>query len=105
MKPVRLFLAATAAAAVISVGAVVALAAPGSLGRALSPRGGAAAAVYCPKSLVKQLRATVTSYKKRMVADRARYFRTHRSAKQRASFAKLQTQQLTALQKKLKKCS
>jgi hypothetical protein len=101
----RLLVAALAATAVIAVGAVVAVAAPGSVGRALSPQGGAAAAVYCPKTLVKQLKTTVTYYKKRMVADRTRYFRTHRSAKQRAAFAKLQTQQLTSLQKKLKKCS
>jgi len=101
----RLSLAVLAVAAVISVGAVVAVAAPGSVGRTLSPQGGAAAAVYCPKGLVKQLQSTVSGYRKRMVADRSRYFRTHHSAKQRAAFARLQTQQLAALQKKLKKCS
>jgi hypothetical protein len=105
MQLMRLFLAALAATAVIAVGAVVALAAPGSVGRALSPQGGAATAVYCPNGLVKQLKTTVSSYRKRMVADRTRYFRAHKSAKQRAAFARLQTQQLAALQKKLAKCS
>jgi hypothetical protein len=101
----RFSLAALAAAAVIAVSAVVALAAPGSVGRALSPQRGAAAAVYCPKRLVKQLQTTVTSYRKRMVADRKRYFRAHKSAKQRTAFAKLQTKQLAALQKRLNKCA
>jgi hypothetical protein len=102
---VRSSLAVLAVAALLTVGAVVALAAPGSLGRAASPRGGAAVAVYCPTGLSKQLKAAVSGYRKRMVRDRTRYFRTHKSAKQRANFARLQSTQLAALQKKLRKCS
>jgi hypothetical protein len=105
VKTLRIALAALAAAAVLTVGAVVALAAPGSLGRAASPSGGAATAVYCPKGLAKQLAASVAGYRKRMVADRTRYFRTHKSKKQRANFVRLQSTQLAALQKKLKKCA
>ena len=40
-----------------------------------------------------------------MVADRTRYFRTHKKSKQRAAFVRLQSQQLKALQKRLAKCS
>ena len=101
----RISLAVFAAVALLTVGAVVAFAAPGSLGRAASPHGGAAQAVYCPSRLVKQLKAGVNTYRKRMVADRTRYFRTHTIAKQRAAFVRLQSHQLTALQKRLKKCS
>ena len=101
----RISLAVFAAIALLTVGAVVALAAPGSLGRAASPEGGAAQAVYCPAGLVKQLKAGVNTYRKRMVADRTRYFRTHKSTKQRASFVRVQSQQLNALQKRLSKCS
>jgi len=101
----RISLAVFAAVALLTVGAVVALAAPGSLGRAASPEGGAAQAVYCPAGVVKQLKAGVNTYRKRMVADRTRYFRTHKKSKQRAAFVRLQTQQLKALQKRLAKCS
>ena len=80
----RISLAVFAAVALLTVGAVVALAAPGSLGRAASPEGGAAQAVYCPAGVVKQLKAGVNTYRKRMVADRTRYFRTHKKSKQRA---------------------
>jgi hypothetical protein len=101
----RISLAVFAALALLTVGAVVALAAPGALGRAASPSGGAADAVYCPAGLVKQLKAGVNTYRKRMVADRTRYFRAHKSTKQRAAFVRLQSQQLNSLQKRLAKCS
>ena len=101
----RISLAVFAAVALLTTGAVVALAAPGSLGRAASPEGGAAQAVYCPAGVVKQLKAGVNTYRKRMVADRTRYFRTHKKSKQRAAFVRLQSQQLKALQKRLAKCS
>ena len=101
----RISLAVFAAVALLTVGAVVALAAPGSVGRAASPEGGAAQAVYCPTGLVKQLKAGINAYRKRMVSDRTRYFRTHKKTKQRAAFVRLQSEQLTALQKRLKKCS
>jgi hypothetical protein len=105
VKTLRISLAVFAAVALLTVGAVVALAAPGSLGRAAAPQGGAAQAVYCPTRLVKQLKSGVNLYRKRMVTDRVRYFRTHKKAKQRAAFVRLQSKQLTALQKRLKKCS
>jgi hypothetical protein len=105
VKTLRISLAAIAAAALLSVGAVVAFAAPGSLGRAASPEGGAARAVYCPAGLKKQLASSIAAYRKRMASDRTRYFRSHKSTKQRANFVRLQSQQLSALQKRLKRCS
>jgi hypothetical protein len=105
VKTIRIFLAASAAAALMSVGAVVALAAPDSLGRAASPEGGAARAVYCPNGMKRQLNTSIAGYRKRMAADRARYSKTHRSKAQRAAFARLQNQQLSGLQKKLRRCS
>ena len=105
VRTLRLSVAAVAVAALIALGAVVALAAPASLGRAASPHSSAATAVYCPPGLKRGLRATITAYRKRMLTDRARYFRAHRSKTQRAAFVRLQSKQLAALQKKLKRCS
>jgi hypothetical protein len=105
VKTLRLTLAVLAASALVAVGAVVALAAPGSLGRAASPQSSAAGSVYCPAGLKKQLKKTIAAYRKRITPDRRRYFKSHRSAKQRSRFAKLQTQQLKTLQRKLGKCS
>jgi hypothetical protein len=105
VRAARIVLAVVAAAALVAIGAVVALAAPGSLGRAASPQGGAAQAVYCPPRLVRQLKAAVAAYQKRILKDRARYFRTHRSPVQRAKFVRLQRHQLEALQRRLKRCT
>jgi hypothetical protein len=104
VKPLRLSLAALAIAALLAVGAVVAVAAPGSLGHAASPRGGAAHAVYCPAALKKQLKRTIAAYRKRMVSDRRRYFHAHKMAKQRNAFVRLQNLQMKTLQKKLGRC-
>ncbi len=105
MKSARIVLAVVSAAALVGLGAVVAFAAPSSLGRAASPEGGAAQAVYCPKGLKKQLKGAVSAYRKRMTTDRTRYFRSHKSARQRAAFVRLQNHQLSTLQKKLKRCA
>jgi hypothetical protein len=105
VRTLRLSLAVVAVAALIALAAAVALAAPGSLGRAASPKSGAATAVYCPPGLKRRLTATIPAYRKRMLTDRARYFRAHRSKKQRASFVRLQSKQLATLQKKLRRCS
>lgn len=90
--------------ALLALGAVVALAAPGALGRAASPENGAARAVYCSDATVKQLQATVKAYAARIPRDRARYFRSHHSKKARARFARLQNGQLATLKKKLARC-
>jgi hypothetical protein len=105
VKTLRLTIAVLAATVLVAVGAVVALAAPGSLGRAASPQGGAAHAAYCPSHLKLQLKKIVAAYTKRIAVDRSRYFRFHKSSAQRARFVKLQTQQLKTLQRKLGKCA
>ena len=104
VKPLRAVFVALAISALLAVGTVVAVAAPGSLGRAVSPKGGAAHAVYCPASLKKQLKRTIAAYRKRIAPDRQRYFRAHKSGKQRRAFVRLQNQQLKTLQKKLRRC-
>jgi hypothetical protein len=105
MKLVRLSLAGLSLAAVLALGAVVAFAAPNALGRAASPNGGAARAVYCSDGVVKQLKAVVKAYRQRIPRDRARYFKSHKSAAARARFVKLQKSQLATLQKKLGRCT
>jgi hypothetical protein len=105
MKAARLALAAASVLALLALGSVVAFAAPGALGRAASPDAGAAHAVYCSDSTVRQLKATITAYRARIPRDRARYFKAHSAAKARARFVKLQSSQLTTLQKKLKNCT
>lgn len=104
VRPIRIVLAVVSAAALVGIGAVVAVAAPGALGRAASPQGGAAQSVYCPPRLIRQLKASIAAYQKRILKDRARYFRTHKSAKQRARFVRLQRQQLQTLQRRLRRC-
>ena len=104
MKAARIVLVVVSAAALVGIGAVVALAAPGSLGRAASPHGGAAQSVYCPPRLVRQLKASIAAYQRRMLKDRARYFRTHKSPQQRARFVRLQRQQLQTLKRRLRRC-
>jgi hypothetical protein len=105
VKAARIVLAVVSAAALVGIGAVVALAAPGSLGRAASPQGGAAQSVYCPPRLKRQLKSSIAAYQKRMLKDRARYFRAHRSPVQRAKFVRLQRKQLETLQRRLRRCT
>jgi hypothetical protein len=105
VKAARIVLAVVAAAALLAIGAVVALAAPGSIGRAASPQGGAAQSVYCSPRLKRQLKRSIAAYQKRILKDRARYFRTHPSPVQRARFIRLQRKQLQMLQRRLKRCT
>ena len=105
VQTIRLALAGLSVLALLALGAVVAVAAPNALGRAASPDGGAARAVYCSDVTVRQLKATINAYRARIPRDRARYFKAHKSAKARARFVELQNSQLTTLQKKLKRCT
>jgi len=104
VKAARIVLAVVSASVLVGIAAVDALAAPGALGRAASPHGGAAQAVYCPPRTKAQLKRAIAAYQKRILRDRARYFRTHRSAKKRARFVRLQRQRLETLQKRLRRC-
>lgn len=111
----RAALAAAALAALLAIGVVVAFAAPGAVGRAASPRGGAAAAVYCPPGErqrrtddVKILNGQVSVQTKRSKAfagqqakARAVYFKGHRKPKDRNAFVKKQQAQAKVLQKQL----
>ena len=48
----------------------------------------------------KQVRAKAAAdYKRRMAADRAAYFKTHKSPKQRSAFVKAQQKKLAALRR------
>jgi hypothetical protein len=105
VQRLRIAVAALAAGAILAVGAVVAFAAPGSVGRAASPSGGAARAVYCPPREKARRKAALAKFRKGMVAARRRYFRTHPRASDRARFVKAQNAQLKALQRKLAQCT
>src|SRR5437588_2478812 len=105
MTTARLALAGLSVLALLALGAVVAFAAPNSLGRAASPNGGAAHAVYCSDGTVRQLKATIKAYQVRIPRDRRRYFKAHKSTKTRARFVKLQNSQLATLKKKLGRCA
>ncbi|MFN2627234.1 MAG: hypothetical protein ABR569_01200 [Gaiellaceae bacterium] len=104
MKTLRIALAACAAAALLGLIAVIALAAPASLVRSASPANGAGRAVYCPTIVKKQRKAAIAAYRRRLLADRARFFASHRSRRERAAFVKLQRRQVLLLQRRLKQC-
>lgn len=97
-------IASLAAAALLATLSVVALAAPNAIGLAASPSAGAAQAEYCPPGERDARRAAVRRYTRQLASVRKAYFRTHRSAKQRAAFVKKQRAQLKALQRALANC-
>ncbi len=105
VKAVRLLIATVALAVAVSLAAVVALAAPNAVARVASPSVGAAQGVYCPakekqrrRAELKRAQAQVVAFRKSTAVARKRYFRTHKSAKQRATFVKKQNAQLKAMQ-------
>ncbi len=103
MKPLRLALATSAAAALLAMGALVAFAAPSAVTRAASATGGAAHAVYCPDKAAR--RSRLAAFVRTMAAARKKFFQTHRSQKQRTAFLKAQQAQLSALQRAVAQCS
>jgi glycine/D-amino acid oxidase-like deaminating enzyme len=105
MTTIRIAFASLSAVLLLTLGAVVALAAPGAVSQAASPSGGAARAVYCPPGVRKQLKAAIDAFRKNMLKQRQAFFRTHHGSRDRAAFVKAQEAQLKALQKKLARCS
>ncbi len=105
MKPVRIGIATGAAAAVLALGALVALAAPHALGNAASPQGGAARAVYCPPAEKKRRQDELKAFQRTMTVARKKYFASHPKAKDRVAFVHAQQAQLHALQRALAQCS
>jgi len=73
----------------------------GSVAHAVAPGERAA----CTVKQKKQRQHAIAAYLKRMPKDRATYFRSHRSKKQRARFVRKQRAHLKALQSALARCS
>lgn len=104
MKAFRLLLVTLSASLALAALSVVALAAPGAIGRVASPSAGAATAVYCPAGELARRKSAVTRYQKQMAKAKAAYYRKVRSAKLRKAFVKKQTAQLKALQRAVNAC-
>jgi hypothetical protein len=100
---VRLSIAAAAVSALLAIGALVAVAAPGAVTRAASPLAGAGHAVYCPDKKARQVR--LSAFIRTMQAARKKYFATHPSSTQRTAFVKAQQSQLASLQRALAQCT
>src|SRR5207244_5430602 len=103
LRLVRLTIAVAAVSALLTVGALVALAAPKAVTKAASPNANAARAVYCPDK--KQRQDQLSAFIRTMVAARKAYFKTHPKAKDRTAFPRAQQAQLHALQRALGQCS
>jgi len=73
----------------------------GPAAQAVAPTAGAA----CTAQQKKQRQHAIAAYRKRMVKDRARYFKKQRSKTKRVAFVKKQKAHLKALQKALARCS
>ena len=105
MPALRALIATLAAAALLGVVAVVALAAPSSVGIAASPQAGAERGQYCPPGEKARRQATLTRYTKQMVAARKAYFRKVRGKKQRAAFVRKQEAQRKTLLRLVQRCN
>lgn len=105
VKAIRILIVCCAAAAVLATLSVVALAAPNAVGLAASPNSGSAQGQYCPAGEKAARQAAVKRYARQQAAARAKYFRTHKSVKQRKAFVKKQQGQLKALQRAVAACS
>jgi hypothetical protein len=88
--------------ALLAIGALVAVAAPGAVARAASPQGGAGHAVYCPDK--KARHARLEAFIRTMQAARKQYFATHPSSAERKAFLRAQHSQLEALKRALAQC-
>ncbi len=105
MTFVRVALAVVAVAALLSLGAVVAVAAPDALGRAASPHAGAARLEYCPPDEQKRRLADWKWAQSHAAAQRKAYFAKHPKAKARTAFLHTQQAHLKALQKAYANCN
>ncbi len=105
MAKVRLALAVLALAALLTLGAVVAVAAPDALGRAASPKAGAAHLEYCPQPEKNRRIADLKYTQSHAAAAKKAYFAKHKKAKDRAAFVKAQQAHIKALQKAIANCT
>ena len=105
MATVRLALAVLALAALLTLGAVVAVAAPDALGRAASPKAGAAHLEYCPLPEKNRRIADLKYTQSHAAAAKKAYFAKHKKAKDRAAFVKAQQARIKALQKAIANCA
>ena len=108
MSRVRVTLATLAVVTILSLGVVVAFAAPGAVREAASPSAGAAKAVYCPAGekrrrlrSVAAARRALRVFNRGARAARRAYFRTHPRAKARKRFLKRQKAKRKALQRRV----
>jgi hypothetical protein len=90
VNAIRTLLAAASVAAILTLGAVVAFAAPGSVAKTASPSASAARAVYCPPEEKARRRQALKAFEKQMLAQRKAFFKTHPKAKARTAFVKSQ---------------
>ena len=105
MATVRIALAVLAAVALLTLGAVVAIAAPGALRQAASPKAGAGRMEYCPPPEKNSRIADLKYVQAHATAAREAYFAKHHKAKDRAAYVKAQQAHIKALQKAIANCS
>jgi hypothetical protein len=98
--PLRLLVAALAAAAVLVLGALVATAAPS----ALAPTASATQAEYCPPGELRRRLRAYKAYTKQMSRQRYRYFQQTKSPRLRAAFVRKQKAQQKPLLRALLRC-
>ncbi len=105
MSAARITLAVLASVALLTLGAVVALAAPDALGQAASLKAGAGRMEYCPPPEKSRRIADLKYVQSHAAATRAAYFAKHHKAKDRAAYVKAQQAHIKALQKALANCT
>jgi len=105
MATARIALAVLAVSALLTLGAVVALAAPDALGRAASPKAGAGRMEYCPPPEKKRRIADLKYTQSHAAAAKKAYFAKHAKAKDRAAYVKAQQAHVKALQRAIANCS
>jgi hypothetical protein len=104
MAALRIALAVFSVAALLTLGAVVALAAPGALGNAASPKAGAGHLEYCPPAEKKRRQSDWKFAQSRALAERKAYFAKHPKASDRTAFLHSQQARLKALQQAFASC-
>jgi len=104
MGTVRIALAALAVVALLTLGAVVAFAAPDALGRAASPQAGAGRLEYCPPAEKARRLDALQWAQSHAAAAKKAYFAKHTGAADRAAFVRRQQANLKALQRDYANC-
>jgi hypothetical protein len=105
MAAVRITLAVLASVALLTLGAVVALAAPDALGRAASPKAGAGRMEYCTPPEKSRRIADLQYVQSHAAAARKAYFAKHPKAQDRAAYVKAQQAHIKALQQAIANCT